>query len=174
MGRPSARRDETRLTPSLDTAAAPSQEACAERAPGAPRNELRALAAECRYKVSDLARRLEISPRQLRRAFVAELGCSAHAWLRELRLQDAQRLLRSSLSVKQVAFALGFRQESQFSRDFRAHFGYSPSADLPLARRALAPLLKLESLLEAPPKSARKMRTRIGHRDAPAWRRRPG
>jgi AraC-like DNA-binding protein len=48
--------------------------------------------------------------------------------MREERLQYAMQLLASSDSVKKVAFELGYSQESQFSRDFKARFGHQPSA----------------------------------------------
>ena len=81
----------------------------------------------CRYRLDDLCAAYGKSRRQVQRHFRATLGCTPLAFLREERLQAAYRLLRSSLSVQVVACRLGFRQESQFSRAFRARFGVSPS-----------------------------------------------
>lgn len=92
---------------------------------------LLALAAECKYDLRALAARIGVSPRQLQRSFRSGLSCAPRDWLREQRLQKARQLLSTAPSVKHVAYALGFRQESQFCRDFKARFGHSPSRELP-------------------------------------------
>jgi len=84
-------------------------------------------AAECGYNATAVARRLQISLRQLQRLFSRQLGCSPRAWLREERLQAAHRLLLGPVSIKEVALSLSYRQPSQFCRDFRSRFGYTPS-----------------------------------------------
>jgi transcriptional regulator GlxA family with amidase domain len=99
------------------------------------------LAAECNYSTRGLAKRLGISVRQLQRTFQARLQCSPRDWLREVRLQKARDMLPAAASVKQVAYALGFRQQSQFCRDFKRRFGFSPSRALPVGN-------SLRSLLE--------------------------
>lgn len=48
-------------------------------------------------------------------------------WLNEQRLLMAMQMLRTATSVKEVGHELGYRRMSQFSRDFRNHFGYLPS-----------------------------------------------
>jgi AraC-like DNA-binding protein len=88
---------------------------------------IRAISAECAYNATALAQRLGISMRQLQRLFTRQTGCSPRLWLREERLQAAHRLLLRSSSVKEVALTLSFRQASQFCRDFRTRFGYTPS-----------------------------------------------
>jgi AraC-like DNA-binding protein len=94
----------------------------------APTETLRRLAEACRYSSRELARFLGISQRQLQRVFRSRLGCTPQAFLREERLQAAERLLHSASSVKEVAYALGFCQQSQFSRDFKQRFCRRPSA----------------------------------------------
>lgn len=89
---------------------------------------IRALGADCSYNATTLAARLGISIRQLQRLFARQLGCSPRAWLREERMQAAHRLLLRASTIKEVALALSFRQESHFSRDFRSRFGYTPSS----------------------------------------------
>ena len=89
---------------------------------------IRVLCADCSYNATILAARLGISIRQLQRLFARQLGCSPRAWLREERMQAAHRLLLRASTIKEVALALSFRQESHFSRDFRSRFGYTPSA----------------------------------------------
>lgn len=87
----------------------------------------RALGAMCGYRVRGLAEHLGVSPRHLRRLFTRQLGCPPERWLREERLRVAAQLLLTAGGVKQVAFALAFRNESQFCRDFRAHFECTPT-----------------------------------------------
>jgi AraC-like DNA-binding protein len=87
---------------------------------------LRAIAAGL-FRVSEVARYVGVSPRQLRRIFARHVGCSPEGWLREARLQAALRMLPGAVSVKQVAYDLEFRHLTQFCRDFRARFGSTPS-----------------------------------------------
>jgi AraC-like DNA-binding protein len=90
--------------------------------------KLEVLAARCGYRSRALADALGMSLRQLQRAFLVHFHCGARRWLREERLRAARRLLPSAGSVKEVAYALGFTQPSQFSRDFKALFGSTPAA----------------------------------------------
>jgi AraC-like DNA-binding protein len=57
-------------------------------------------------------------------------GRSAQEWLDELRLSAAAPLLRKRRSVKWVAYNLGFKQVSHFSREFKRHYGLSPTGYL--------------------------------------------
>jgi transcriptional regulator GlxA family with amidase domain len=93
------------------------------------------LAADCDYNARRIAQRLNISSRHLQRVFKARMQATPGVWLREQRLQRARQMLAGACSVKRVAYSLGFQQASQFSRDFKARFGYPPSADLPDAAR---------------------------------------
>ena len=99
---------------------------------------LQQLAADCNFNARRIAQRLGISTRHLQRLFKARLQCTPGDWLREQRLQRARQMLTDACSVKRVAYALGFNQASQFSRDFKARFGYSPSVVLPEAARRCA------------------------------------
>jgi AraC-like DNA-binding protein len=92
---------------------------------------LSTLAPGCDYNSAKLARTLDISQRHLHRLFAAALACSPGSWLKEQRLHRARHLLASARSVKEVAYVLGFRHVSQFSRDFRKRFGMTPSDLIP-------------------------------------------
>jgi len=98
--------------------------------------DMRELAVAHDYNPRRIARHLGISARQLQRIFKARLNCSPMVWLREQRLQRAREMLSSSCSVKRVAYSLGFRQVSQFCRDFKARFGHRPSLELPRSERS--------------------------------------
>jgi AraC family transcriptional regulator of adaptative response / DNA-3-methyladenine glycosylase II len=87
-----------------------------------------AMSAASAYDAAVLAARLGVTPRHLNRLFSRYLDCSPERWLREQRLQVALRLLPTAGSVKEVAYGLAFPQASQFCRDFRARFGFRPSA----------------------------------------------
>lgn len=55
-------------------------------------------------------------------------GMTFSELLRGIRLDEARRLLReTSASVKEIAFRVGFRHPSQFTRTFRDLYGRSPS-----------------------------------------------
>lgn len=65
--------------------------------------------------------------RQFQRLFRRELGVTAMAFYRDLRLAKADELLRqSALSVLDVGLAAGFSNAAHFSRCFRERYGVSP------------------------------------------------
>jgi AraC-like DNA-binding protein len=71
---------------------------------------------------------LHVSPRTLHRQLKDE-GASLQQLKDEVRLERAKDLLyRTHQPVKQVAAAVGFRNEKSFSRAFRAWTGMSPAA----------------------------------------------
>jgi len=79
------------------------------------------------YNARLLSKKLKISPRQLRRYTHADFGYSPQYWLNEQRLVQAAKLLKRFRSVKTVAFQLGFKQVSHFSREFKLQYGVSPT-----------------------------------------------
>jgi AraC-like DNA-binding protein len=89
--------------------------------------DLEALAPTCDFDGKKLARMFNLSQRHLQRIFLARFACSPQAWLNERRLLLAWQMLQTANSVKEVAYSLGFRRASQFSRDFRRMFGQTPS-----------------------------------------------
>jgi transcriptional regulator GlxA family with amidase domain len=79
--------------------------------------------------LADLARRLEISIRQLERLFATETGKSPHAYGRQIRIRMASWLLTSSdRTVADIATSCGFSDASHLGREFRKEFGQSPIA----------------------------------------------
>jgi AraC family transcriptional regulator, regulatory protein of adaptative response / DNA-3-methyladenine glycosylase II len=79
--------------------------------------------------VGQLAARLGVGARQLRRLFDAHLGASPAAVARARRVHFARALLdQSALSITAVAFAAGFRSVRQFNHAMRATFAESPRA----------------------------------------------
>jgi len=78
------------------------------------------------FDAEAIAKQLGISRRQLRRRAQLLFGMSLCAWLNEKRLSDARALLEKHRSVKVVAFELGFKQPSHFSRKFKTCYGVPP------------------------------------------------
>lgn len=85
--------------------------------------------------VDDLASRLGIGARQLRRLFVEHLGASPLAVAQTRRLLFARSLIReSSLPMSAVALASGFGSVRRFNEAIRRSFGCAPSALRPGGR----------------------------------------
>ena len=69
-----------------------------------------------------------VSVRTVERIFRREIGIDLETWRRQVRLTRAIPLLVSGSSVKEVAYAVGYRQPSAFVLSFRRLFGMSPKA----------------------------------------------
>ena len=77
-----------------------------------------------------IARHLGISQRQLERQFRAQFGRTPVAYHRDLRLDQARRMLtQSTLSVTIVAITCGFGSPSHFAQLYRERFGKLPTQD---------------------------------------------
>jgi len=77
-----------------------------------------------------------VSVRTVERIYRREIGTDLAAWRRQVRLIRAIQLLVSGSSVKEVAFAVGYRQPSAFVQSFRGLFGVTPRAWSSALRRA--------------------------------------
>lgn len=104
-----------------------------------------ALAREAGYRPRRLAALCQISLRTLERHFQKHYGLGAGEWLKERRMNDAYQQIQSGSSVKEVAFGLGYKQLSHFSKDFKRKFGVAPSFLLPGARHKSTPRLESPS-----------------------------
>jgi AraC-like DNA-binding protein len=88
---------------------------------------------QCRYQEPDLnlqtvAKVLDISKVHLCRVFKPHCGVTFETRLRDIRLDAACQLIsRGGISLKAIAYRVGFRDPSQFTRVFRARYGTSPS-----------------------------------------------
>ena len=79
--------------------------------------------------VAVVARALASSPRQVQRAFAEIGGTSFSAYLREVRLRHAAQLLAAQpLTVRQVAYLVGYRQPAHFAKAFRRRYGVAPAS----------------------------------------------
>lgn len=83
----------------------------------------------------EVARRLDVSSRQLERRFRSQLGLTPLQAYRELRLERARDLLvQTSMPVEQIALASGFSHSSSLNKWLRQRYGEAPAV---LRRRAL-------------------------------------
>ena len=79
--------------------------------------------------VAQVAARLGVSDRHLRRIFEAQFGVSPLQYLQTRRLLAAKQLIAdTSLPMAQVALASGFASVRRFNAAFVAHYGLNPSA----------------------------------------------
>jgi AraC-like DNA-binding protein len=69
-----------------------------------------------------------VSVRTIQRTFLKDVGLDFEAWRRQVRLTKAIVLLVEGHSVKQVAFAVGYKQCSAFTEAFRRTFGTAPKS----------------------------------------------
>jgi AraC-like DNA-binding protein len=80
------------------------------------------------FGVSDLARALSLSPRQLQRRIQDSTGCSPCQFIRTIRLERARSLIEDGRqSVGDAAQAVRISSLSYFARRFREEFGLNPS-----------------------------------------------
>ena len=79
--------------------------------------------------LGEIAAAAALSKFHLLRLFKAAFGCTPSAYWRGRRLDRGRRLLRAtSMTVTEIAAALGYEDVSAFIRAFRRHFGTTPQA----------------------------------------------
>jgi transcriptional regulator GlxA family with amidase domain len=78
--------------------------------------------------ISEVARRLGVTPAHLTRLFDRHLGVSPLQYYRRLRMEVAASLLiNTARSIKEISFELGFANPFHFSRSFSRFAEISPS-----------------------------------------------
>lgn len=82
-----------------------------------------------RCSLEQLAQQFGFSQRNLRRRFVQAVGLAPNQYLQQLRLAQAKQMLRlSTLSIKEISFAVGYEDSSFLTHMFKSHTGTTPSA----------------------------------------------
>jgi AraC family transcriptional regulator len=77
--------------------------------------------------ISELAAVANMSPHHFSLRFKRSLGVAPHQWVVRARVREAGRLLRArSMSVAEVALALGFASQTHFTYVFRRATGTTP------------------------------------------------
>lgn len=78
--------------------------------------------------LEELATAVSLSPFHFARVFRHATGLPPHAWLKQRRLSRARELLKSDCLPFNVAFALGYSDQSHFNRQFKQAYGVTPGA----------------------------------------------
>jgi AraC family transcriptional regulator, regulatory protein of adaptative response / methylphosphotriester-DNA alkyltransferase methyltransferase len=79
-------------------------------------------------ELDDIAHRVASSRRQLQRAYAEIGGTTFREHLTRVRMERAAELLaNSTMTVREVARRVGYRQPAQFAKTFRRHLGSVPS-----------------------------------------------
>lgn len=90
-------------------------------------------------RLAEISEGTSLSPSRLHNLFKAELGLPPMQYLKSLRMEKACALLQDpAMKIKQIQLAVGYRDRRCFLRDFKKHFGQTPSQ---YRARQSAPLL---------------------------------
>lgn len=90
-----------------------------------------------RFSIEQLALAAGMSSSSLHEHFRAVTSMTPLQFQKQLRLQDARSLmLVENLDVSTVALRVGYESPSQFSREYRRHFGEPPARDIARLRQA--------------------------------------
>lgn len=85
--------------------------------------------------VRQIAKKSGMAWTTFHRQFKRITGLSPIQYQKELRLLEARKILvHQGLSVREVAFQVGYESASQFNREYSRHFGSSPAKDAHLIR----------------------------------------
>jgi AraC-like DNA-binding protein len=83
------------------------------------------------FRIEELAEIANMSVASLHRHFKEITAMSPIQYQKQLRLQEARRLLLSeSTDASDVAFRVGYESPSQFSREYSRMFGFPPREDI--------------------------------------------
>ena len=77
--------------------------------------------------LSELATACGSSPLHLACGFTARFGLPPHAYLNNLRVTHAKRMIRAGARLAEVAYAVGYCDQSHLNRRFKRIVGVTPS-----------------------------------------------
>lgn len=78
--------------------------------------------------VSQVARECFVSEIYLRKLFGQKLNTTPFYYITKVRMTHARNLIQEKMPIKEVAGLVGYSDIYQFSRAYKKHFGYPPSA----------------------------------------------
>jgi len=90
-------------------------------------------------RIAEIASQLGISPRHLQAGFRQHLGTTPQRFLRDCRLDEANRRLsaaKAGATTTAIAYDCGFGHLGEFAQCYRLRFGESPSETLRRSRNA--------------------------------------
>ena len=76
--------------------------------------------------IDDLVRITQLSPSYLIRSFKHWVGIPPYTYLIQIRIKHAKKLLARKIPVVQVAYEMGFSDQSHFTRHFKSITGITP------------------------------------------------
>jgi AraC-like DNA-binding protein len=92
-----------------------------------------------RFSIERLAAEVGMSPSSLHEHFRAVTAMTPLQFQKQLRLQEARSLmLVQNIDTATAAFRVGYESPSQFSREYRRHFGEPPTRDIARLRASPA------------------------------------
>ena len=101
-----------------------------------------------RFSIERLAAEVGMSPSSLHEHFRAVTAMTPLQFQKQLRLQEARSLmLVEDLDVTTAALRVGYESPSQFSREYRRHFGEPPARDITRLRASPGLAVVAESSL---------------------------
>jgi AraC-like DNA-binding protein len=84
--------------------------------------------------LQELSSLVDFSPFHLTRVFTKEIGMPPHAFLNQVRVVNAKRLIRNGLPLSDVAVRIGFADQSHFIRHFKRLMKITPGEYMKSAR----------------------------------------
>ncbi|SUO94198.1 AraC family transcriptional regulator [Suttonella ornithocola] len=83
-----------------------------------------------KIRTETLANLAHMSLSGLREHFRRLIGISPLQYQKQLRLNNARKLLESGMSAAQAAYEVGYESPQQFSREYRRYYGLPPKSSL--------------------------------------------
>jgi AraC-like DNA-binding protein len=91
-------------------------------------------------RIEDVARELAMSVSGFHAHFRAVTAMSPWQFQKQLRLQEARRLMLSeNLDAAEAGYRVGYDDASHFSREYKRHFGEPPIRDVERLRELASP-----------------------------------
>jgi AraC-like DNA-binding protein len=82
---------------------------------------------DVKWQAKALAWKCGIGEWELRHYIHLKFGLPLHTWITSKRMAPACALLAQGKKVKEVAWAVGYKQPSHFSREFKLFYRISPT-----------------------------------------------
>ena len=82
---------------------------------------------ESSFATAQLSQKLRLSESQVYRKIKAMTNLSTAVFIRSIRLQKGKELIQQTdKTISEIAYSVGFKDPTYFSRSFKEEFGYSP------------------------------------------------